>query len=110
MESTEEEEALISQIYFWNKTLHVSDSFSVHRQDSSTVHTAIHTGFADSLLASSQQNLYDIYLSLCVRCQTADDGQRNCPKHVELYSKNKFQKLVHLVSFNYKNLSGCTIT
>ena len=29
----------------------------------------------------------------------ADDGQRNCPKHVEFYSKNKFEKLVHLVGF-----------
>jgi hypothetical protein len=27
------------------------------------------------------------------------DGQRNCPKHVECYSKNKFEKLVHLVGF-----------
>ena len=27
------------------------------------------------------------------------DGQRNCPKHVEFYSKNKFKKLVHLVGF-----------
>jgi len=25
--------------------------------------------------------------------------QGNCPKHVEFYSKNKFQKLVHLVGF-----------
>ena len=31
--------------------------------------------------------------------KTPDDGQRNCPKHVELYSKNKFEKLVHLVGF-----------
>jgi len=30
---------------------------------------------------------------------TPDDGQRNCPKHVDFYSKNKFQKLVHLVTF-----------
>ena len=47
-------DALISQIYFWNKSLHVSDSISVHHQEFSTVHTAIgicHTGFADSLLA-----------------------------------------------------------
>ena len=28
-----------------------------------------------------------------------DDGQRNCQKHVEFYSKNKFEKLVHLVGF-----------
>ena len=41
-------EALISQIYFWNGTLHVSDSISVHQQESNTVYTAIsigHTGF-----------------------------------------------------------------
>ena len=31
--------------------------------------------------------------------KTPDDGQRNCPKHVEFYSKNKFEKLVHLVGF-----------
>ena len=34
---------------------------------------------------------------LCVRWQTPGDGQRNCPKHVEFYSKNKFEKLVHLI-------------
>jgi len=28
-----------------------------------------------------------------------DDGQQYCWKHVELYSKNKFEKLVHLVGF-----------
>jgi len=28
-----------------------------------------------------------------------DDGQRNCPEHVEFYSKNKFEKLAHLVGF-----------
>jgi hypothetical protein len=31
--------------------------------------------------------------------KTPDDGKRNCPKHVEFYSKNKFEKLVHLVGF-----------
>jgi len=35
------QDALIPQIYFWNKTLHVSNSFSVHHQESSTVHTAM---------------------------------------------------------------------
>jgi len=37
--------------------LHVSDSFSVHHQESSTVHIAIglcHTGFADCLLTRSE--------------------------------------------------------
>ena len=36
---------------------------------------------------------------LFVPWRTADDGQRNCPKHVEFHSKNKFEKLVILVGF-----------
>jgi len=36
---------------------------------------------------------------LCVQWKTPDDGHRNCPKHVEFYSKNKFEKLVHLFGF-----------
>ena len=36
---------------------------------------------------------------LCAQWKTPGDGQRNCPKHVEFYSKNKFEKLVHLVGF-----------
>jgi len=47
---------------------------------------------------------------LCVQWRTPDDGQRNCSKHVEFYSKNKLDKLVHLVVFYYKNLSRCTVT
>jgi len=36
---------------------------------------------------------------LCVQWKTPDDRQRKCLKHVEFYSKNKFEKLVHLVGF-----------
>ena len=36
---------------------------------------------------------------MCVQCKTHGDGQRNCSKHVEIYSKNKFEKLMHLVGF-----------
>ena len=32
---------------------------------------------------------------------------RNCPKHVEFYSKNKFEKLVHLFGFIMRN-HNCT--
>ena len=49
----------ISQIYFWNRTLHVSDSFSVNHQESSTVHTAIgicHTGYAEC---------FPVYIAVC---------------------------------------------
>jgi len=31
--------------------------------------------------------------------KTRDDGQRNCPKQVDFYSKNKFERLVNLVGF-----------
>ena len=60
--------ALISQIYYWNRTLHVSNSVSVHHQESSTVLTAIHTGYADCFLSSRQHYLYDLYLLVCVQC------------------------------------------
>jgi len=36
---------------------------------------------------------------LCAQCKTPDDGQRNCPKYVRFYYKNKFEKLEHLVGF-----------
>ena len=36
---------------------------------------------------------------LCVQCKTPDDGKRNCLKHVEFYSRNEFEKLIHLVGF-----------
>ena len=36
---------------------------------------------------------------LCVQWKFPDNVQRNCPKHVQIYSKNKFEKLVHLVGF-----------
>ena len=40
---------------------------------------------------------------LCVQWITRNDGQRNCPKHVEFCSKNKIEKLVHLVGFIIRN-------
>jgi hypothetical protein len=44
-------------------------------------------------------NLYGINHCCVYSEKTPDDGHRNCPKHVEFYSKNKFEKLVHLVGF-----------
>jgi hypothetical protein len=73
------------------------DSSSVHHQEFFSVHTSmvyvIQVFFIrpdpDSKLSA---NLYDIPL-LCVQRKTPDDGQRNCPKHVEFYSKNKFDHM-----------------
>jgi len=88
-------------ILFWNENLHVSDSFSVHHQEFFTVHTAM---------------VYVIQVSwhmplLCVQWKTPDDGQRNCPNHVEFHSKKiNFENFVHLVGFIVRNLSRCTVT
>jgi len=56
---------------------------------------------ADSLRAGSGRNfrpdparqLCDIYHCCVYSEKSPDDGQRNCPKYVEFYSKNKFEKL-----------------
>ena len=48
-------DAIISQIYFWNKTPHVSDSSSIHHQKFFTVHNSngiCHTG----LLTACEQD------------------------------------------------------
>ena len=50
--------------------------------------------FADSLPATC----ITYTIAVCT-VKTSDDGQRICPKHVEFYSKNKFEKLVHLMGF-----------
>ena len=47
---------------------------------------------------------------LCVQWKSPDDGQRNCSKHVDFPSKNKFEKLLLLVGFVIRNLSRCTVT
>jgi len=108
-------DALISHIYFWNKTLHVSGSSSVHHQEFFTVHTAMVYviqfcwQLASRIRTEHPDSVWNITL-LCVQWKkTPDDGQRNCPKRVEFCTKNKFEKLVHLFGF-YKNLSRCTVT
>ena len=65
-----------------------------------------HPGPARKLSA----NLYDIYRCCVYSEKTPDDVQRNRPKQVEFHSKNKFEKLVHLVGFIVRNLSRYTVT
>ena len=50
--------------FFWYRTLHVLDRFTVHQQESSIVYTAVgicHTGYADCLLARSGWILTNTY-------------------------------------------------
>ena len=67
-------DALISQIYISNETLHVSDSSYVHHQEFFTVHTAMvcHTGLLRAceqehllMLASCQQTCVTYAIALC---------------------------------------------
>ena len=55
------------------------------------------TEFHPDLLASCQQTCMTHAIAVCKAMACVI--QRNCPKHVEFYSKNKFEKLVHLVGF-----------
>jgi hypothetical protein len=67
---TNEIHQFLKFILFCSSTLHVSDGLSVHHQESKTLHTAsgiCQTDSADCLLASSQQDLSDIYLMLYVK-------------------------------------------
>ena len=58
------------------------------------------------LLSSCQQNSMTYTVAVCT-VKTPEDGQRNCPKHVEFYSINKFEKLVHLVGFIIRIYAFC---
>jgi len=66
-------DTLISQMYFWNKSPHVSDSSSLHHQEFFSVHTTV---------VYVSKPVWHIPL-LCVEWETPDDGQKNCPKHVQ---------------------------
>jgi len=81
-------EALISRIYFWSKTIHVSDSLWAGSGRS---------GFRPD----PARKLYYIRVyHCCVYSEKLLMMDRGIiPKHVEFYSKNKFEKLVHLVGF-----------
>jgi hypothetical protein len=81
--------ALISQIYFWKETLHVSYISSVHHQELFTVHTAM-------------VYVIQVFWHL-VHWKTPDEGQRNCPKHVEFHSKKLIWEIGSSIWFYYKN-------
>ena len=73
---------------FWKDILHVSDSSSVHHQELFTACKQDQDGTTFYLDPACKlwANLYDIQL-LCVQWKTPDDGQGNCPEHVEFLSK-----------------------
>ena len=92
---------------FWTVPLSIIRSFSLYTQK-----WCMSYRFADSLPAGSGLNAVPSWSCshCCVQRKTPDDGQRNCPKHVDFQSKNKLKKLVRLVgSIVRKPLSMLTL-
>jgi len=89
---------------FRTVSLSIIRSFSLYTQKwymSYRISDSLRAGSGRSvliLLASCQQTCMTYIIAVCT-VKTPDDGQRNCPKHEEFYSKNRFVKLVHLVGF-----------
>ena len=100
--------------------LHVSDSSSVHHQEFFTVHTVmvyVTLIFIIYLFYNWASRIRMILLASCLQiCMTYTIAvctvknswwwKRNCPKHADFHSKNKFENLVHLVWFYYRNFWG----
>jgi hypothetical protein len=86
----------------WTVPLYTNSSFSLYTQQwcmSYRFVDRLRNWFRPDPARRLSANLYDIH-HYCVYIEkTPDDGQRNCPKHVEFYSQNKFEKLLHLVGF-----------
>ena len=82
--------------------LSIIRSFSLYTQQwymSYRFTDSLQAGFHPDPAHKLSANLYGHTPLLCVQRITLDDGQRNCPKHREFYSKNKFEKLVHQFGF-----------
>jgi hypothetical protein len=81
------------------RTVSLSIFRSSHCKHSNAIcHTGLLTACEQDQDETLSKFVWHIPL-LCVQWKIPDDGQRNCPKHVEFHSKNKFKKLVHLVAF-----------
>jgi len=80
---------------FQTVPLSIIRSFSLYTHSNVICHTEFRPDPARKLSPS----LYDIHHCCVYSEKTYDDGQRNCPKHVKFYYKNKLAKLVHLVGF-----------
>jgi len=94
------------------RTVPLSIIRSFHCTNSSGInHTACEQdqdGAGSVLILLASKPVWHIPL-LCVQWKIPDDGQRNCPKHVEFCSK-KNSEISASSWFYCKKLSRCTIT
>ena len=106
-----------SKFYFWNETLHVSDSSSFHHQEFFTVHTAmlcaiqvcgqpvsrIRIKLRSILLASCQQTCMTYTIAVCTVRNSwwwTEELSETCRV---LFQKSNSEKLVHLVGSIIRN-------
>jgi len=106
-----------SKFYFWNETLHVSDTSSVHHQEFFTVHTAmlcaiqvcghsasrIRIKLRSILLASCQQTCMTYTIAVCTVRNSwwwTEELSETCRV---LFQKSNSEKLVHLVGSIIRN-------
>ena len=99
---------------FWNKTLHVSDSSSVHHQEFFTVHMAMVYTYVIQvcwqlpsrmerssiliLLARCQQNCMTYTIAVCT-VENSWWWTEELSETCRVSFQNKFEKLVHLIGF-----------
>jgi hypothetical protein len=112
-------------ILFWNETLHVLDSSSVHHQEFFAVRTAmiyvipvcgqlvsrirIELRSILILLASCPQTGMTHVIVVCT-AKSSRWWTEELSKTCRVSFQNKIEKLVHLVAFIIWNLSRCTVT
>ena len=90
--------------------LSITRSFSLYTAMVYVIQVLL-TACEQDLSCKLSANLYDIYHCCVYSGKTLGDGKRNCPKHVEFYSKNKFEKLVNIVGFIITaGIVGITVT
>jgi len=78
--------------------LSIIRSFSLYTQQWYMSHIFVDSSQAVSFSLYTQQ-WYVSYRFAVFTVKSPGDGHRNCPKHVEFYSKNKFEELECLVAF-----------
>jgi len=110
---------------FWNETLQVSDTFSVHHQKLFTVHTAklYVIQVCRQLASRMRMELRSILILLASCLQTSMTYNfavctvnnfwwwtEKLSETCRVLFQNKFEKLVHLYDFILRNLSRWTVT
>jgi hypothetical protein len=89
----------LSNVFYFEIILHVADGLSVHNQEFKTVHAAAGIYLTDTVVCFTYTCccMYTLELLMMERPSVT----------CRILSQNKFERLVHLVGFSYRNILGC---